>query len=90
MWRSLIGVVVGASCGFLIGYFIGYWNSLHYFRPDDGPALMLGGTLCGMGALAGAVVGAVGDVLAFLRRLHPHLPQAALEADYREPQSPSR
>ena len=90
MWRSLIGVLVGASCGFSIGYLIGYWESLRHFRPEDGPGLMLGGTLCGMGALAGAVVGAVGDVLAFLRRLHPHLPQAGLEADYREPRPPSR
>jgi hypothetical protein len=83
MYRSLIGAFVGASCGFAIGYYIACWATLSGYRePQDGPALILAGTLCGMAALTGAVVGGVGDIIAFLHRLRPNLPRTGREAAY--------
>jgi hypothetical protein len=85
MYRTLLGVLIGASCGILIAYLVGWWRTAVSYRgTEDSAVLMLGGVLAGMWALTGAVVGGVGDVLAYLRRLHPNRPRTGPEADYRE------
>jgi hypothetical protein len=92
MLRSVIGLVIGGLCGFGMVYLIGFFHAAAY-RPLAGAdihELMLGTFLCGVWALAGAVVGAVGDVLAFLRRVYPSGSRAGLEADFREPGRPTR
>jgi len=86
MIRSFVGLVLGGIFGFGMVYLIGYFQEAAYgplARPDLRD-LTLGTLLTGVWALAGAVVGATGDVLAFLRRVHPAGSRAALEADYRE------
>lgn len=88
MFRSLLG----ALCGFVVGYFVGgihALSNLSFGRPDDREALFLAAILCGTGVLSGAIVGAVGDVLAFVRRLLPDLPRTGPVADYRELPLPS-
>jgi hypothetical protein len=85
MYRTMLGVLVGASCGILVAYLVVWWHAAVSYRgTDDGAVLMLGGVLAAMWALTGAVVGGVGDIVAFLRRLHPNLPRTGPEAHYRE------
>jgi hypothetical protein len=86
MLRSIIGLVIGGICGLGMGYFVGFFKTSAYGPPtgNDVRDLMLGAFLSGMGALAGAIVGAVGDVLAFLRRVYCDGSRVTLEADDRE------
>jgi len=92
MLRSIIGLVIGGTCGFGLGYAVGLISTIFYRypSPQDDRDLILGAVLCGMGAIAGAIVGAVGDVLAFFRRVYPSGSRAGLEADYRELGRPGR
>jgi hypothetical protein len=92
MVRASIGLVLGGLGGLGMVYLIGFFHTAAYGPSSwtDVRELMLGAFFSGVWALAGAVVGATGDVLAFLRRVHPRAPRAALEADYQELGRPAR
>jgi hypothetical protein len=72
-------------------YLIGFFQTAAYGHLSgyDLRDLTLGTLLSGVWALAGAVVGATGDVLAFLRRVHPVGSRGTLESDYRELRRPA-
>jgi hypothetical protein len=91
MIRAIIGLVIGGICGFGMVYLISFFQTAAYGHLSryDLHDLTLGTLLSGVWALAGAVVGATGDVLAFLRRVYPREPRATLEADYRELRRPA-
>ena len=74
MIRTLIGLLVGAGSGFALGYYLSVmtapdYGAAAYWSAHVGvwPGILLGG----LGAMSGAFVGAVGDVMAFLKRLFP-------------------
>jgi hypothetical protein len=81
MVLSGVGASIGAITGFVLGYAADHFAQMGVTRTAPNPGLMYG-ALVGVGAAAvGAIVGGVGDILAFLRK--SHLPRDVHETDYR-------
>jgi hypothetical protein len=86
MRRAFVGAMIGGGATFLTGLTAGLVTIKA--QPDNLTAgLFLAAILAGNGAMAGAIVGGVGDLLAYLREALPirHGP----EADYRDPDPPA-
>jgi hypothetical protein len=70
MRRTLLGSVVGAGIGILVtcafGLMTGTFSS-HSGNWDGAIVLFIGVFLAGTGAVAGAIVGGVADLLAFFK-----------------------
>ncbi|HJZ94514.1 MAG TPA: hypothetical protein VKE40_26855 [Gemmataceae bacterium] len=82
MPRTLVGIGLGASFGFVTGYIVAL--VIEPRRSDPFLSLLMGTLLAASGAATGAVVGGVKDLLTYMRvaRLSPQL--TGPEADYRE------
>jgi hypothetical protein len=68
MYKSLIGALAGGACGLAFGFVVGLWINIG--EPNDRKffwGLFLGCVLAGNTAIAGAVVGAVGEITAILQ-----------------------
>ena len=81
MGRTLLCSLAGAGVGFLVGFAAVYMASGAQPARDTGPiALFVGIFLAGTGAIAGAIIGGVGDLREFFKRKD----QAPREAQDRE------
>jgi len=86
MHRTAIGVGVGLFVGFICGFAVGQIFVRRF--ESDWASASLGVESAGMGAIAGAVIGGIADLLAFFRQALLDL-RGGPEADYREPKSAS-
>ena len=70
MGRTLLCSLAGAGAGFLVGFAVVLMAfGVPLAARDTGPAaLFVGVFLAGAGAIAGAIIGGVADLLAFFRR----------------------
>jgi hypothetical protein len=84
MGRTLLCSLAGAGAGFLVG-FAGVWMASGGQPASDTGALILfvGSFLAGTGAIAGAIIGGVADLLAFFRR-KDQAPREAQDRDKSE------
>lgn len=69
MGHTWVYSLAGAGVGFLVG-FAGVWMMALATRPGDAfaVALFVGVFLAGSGAIAGAIIGGVADLLKFFKR----------------------
>lgn len=72
MLRTLLGSLAGAAIGFFVAVVAVQIAAGGQPGSDVGPAtLFVGVFLAGAGAIAGAIIGGVADLLAFFRRKDP-------------------
>lgn len=84
MVRAGVGSAVGLACGFALGFLIHYQVSGIGGRPGAVEFATNVGLFVGVGVGAmGAVIGGVGDILAFLRQTLPPGGRGP-EADYQD------
>ena len=69
MSRTLLCSLAGAGAGFLVGFAAVHIAASAQPPSDTGPvSLFVGVFLAGTGAIAGAIIGGVGDLREFFRR----------------------
>ncbi len=69
MGRTLLCSLAGAGAGFLVGFAVVRMAAGAQPASDTGPISMFVGVfLAGTGAIAGAIIGGVADLLEFFRR----------------------
>jgi len=84
MGRTLLCSLAGAGAGFLVGFAVVRMTAGAQPASDTGPAIMFVGVfLAGTGAIAGAIIGGVADLLAFFRR-KDQAPREAQDRDKSE------
>ena len=69
MGRTLLCSLAGAGAGFLVGFVVVRMAAGAQPASDTGPVIVFVGIfLAGTGAIAGAIIGGVADLLEFFRR----------------------
>ena len=86
MIRTAIGAAVGWAAGFAAGYAAEFLTSPAGAAGSPNRGALFGVLASTGGATAGAVIGGVGDILAFLRKTFPPRGRCP-EADYHDPRA---